>query len=890
MKRKKITSLVLSALMMLNFAGQINTVSAADPEADNPAYTYIMTDAEDSAYVYLGETIESKDMEFIDGMSLGITDQKDPYYNELVTLDGLYARKQYNANSAYFKVSDKFYNEGDNEFLFSLVFYDFGPSRGTFYLEYHTVDGDTKTVTLIKPGTNPGWAVKTICVDDIDLSKTYDNGATVRIINGAYNAFKKFEVVNVSKAKREKTNPSIVCLGSEMRTKLEDLYIIKEADERFTNQQLSKPCTSYDAQTLKNIISGTDAPVSASLKNQTMTQGELIKTYMQALNLSKNEDESYVDAANRWGFINANGFFIHDDAPATNFNLMGITYSALAYENGKGDMLLKNIIANGYYEKIDVASIEDDAFQYAYYLQPRFLPYQTIFDNTTGRKFKYINLFGADMMRGYLNTNSWLPDGSGFVCGTTTGHFYLYDINTQMLTYLDQGKEDTKKLPVTVGLNGWVYYIKIENNIYNIWRIHPRTHEKEKVFSMPKGVTVDYLNVTNDGRYIAPEGHDNGYVLERPKDTTAIIRLDVEEQKLEYRYYSFPYSNYVNHFQVNPVYPDIMGFSHETVTATHTYGQMLDRCNIMDFTTGEVIKYNQGDYGNTFAVQLVTHEIWSFDGEHRYFCSWATDKTKDSGTMPAVVRINKDGTHRQYYAATVPLGGANHATVSGDEKMICFDQSVVALIATETHQVFPVVTTAPIIAGQGHPYHPHPHVSYTGNLASWGHVHNGVLGIAWIDYTDILENEVAKGGRYEFGEDVSYVSYKGIECESKLTTKAGKECLTAKPDKEIFFDINSDIVDTDNDAVKITFDYYDNSTKPLIITYSKGVEEVNDAWKYFNKTINVKRTGTNKWKTTEIIIDCGNFENIGKFETDFKIKGDGLSPYITNVRVEAIGN
>lgn len=55
MKRKKITSLVLSALMMLNFAGQINTVSAADPEADNPAYTYIMTDAEDSAYVYLGK-------------------------------------------------------------------------------------------------------------------------------------------------------------------------------------------------------------------------------------------------------------------------------------------------------------------------------------------------------------------------------------------------------------------------------------------------------------------------------------------------------------------------------------------------------------------------------------------------------------------------------------------------------------------------------------------------------------------------------------------------------------------------------------------------------------------------------------------------------------------
>lgn len=887
MNCNRFKAFVLSALMTLSI---IPVVSAADPQVDNPDYAYFMNNAEDSAYVYLGETIEGQGIEFIDGMSLGITDKKDLYYNELVTLDGLYARKQYNANSSYFKISDEFYSEGDNEFLFSLVFYDFGPSRGTFYFEYHTEDGDTKTVTLIKPGTNPGWAIKTICVNDIDLTKTYENGATVRIINGAYNAFKKLEVVNVSKAKREKKDISITCLGSEMRTKLEDLYIITEGDERFSNPQLSKQCTMYDALTLKNIISSSDVTVSTSSKNQTLTQGELINMYMQALNLSKNDGESYVDAANRWGFIKPDCFFIHDDAPATNFNLMGIVYSAVTYENSKGNMLLKDLIANGYYENIEVASIEDEYFQYQYYLQPRYLPYQTIIDNTTGRRFKYINLFGADLIRGYLNTNSWLPDGSGFICGTATGHFYLYDINTQMLTYLDQGKADRLKLPVTVCLNGWVYYIKIENNIYNIWRIQPRTMEKEKVFSMPKGITVDYLNVTNDGRYIAPEGHDDSFVLERPEDTTAIIRIDVEEQKLEYRYYSFPYSNYVNHFQVNPVYPNIMGFSHETVTATHTYGQMLDRCNIMDFTTGDVIKYNQGDFGNTFAVQLVTHEIWSYDGEHRYFCSWATDKTKESGEMPAVVRIDKDGTHRQYFAAGMPIGGVNHATVSGDERMICSDQNYVSFISTETHQVFPVVNIQPIIANMGHPYHPHPHVSYTGNLASWGHVYNGVLGIAWMDYTDILENEVAKGGRYEFGEDVSYVSYKGIECESTLTTKAGKECLTAKPDKEIFFDIDEDIIDTDNGAVKITFDYYDNSEKPLILTYSKGVEEINDAWKFFNKTVNIKRTGTNKWKMAEITIDCGNFENIGKFETDFKIKSDGLNPYIANVKVEAIGN
>ena len=891
MKKNKIMSFLMSVVVI---AGIIPTTAfSADSAADKAEYAYFMNTWEDSAYVWLGEEIKGEGIAFIDGQAMGINDRADMYYNETVALDGLYARKQYNGNAAYFKIDKSVYEPGDTEFLFSIVYYDFGPSEGTYYLEYHTTDGTQKRVALIKPGRHPGWTVKTVVVNDADLSKTYDNGASIQIINGAYNAFKKVEIANISKAKRDGKEIKVTSLFNEILRDLEYLMIVPRDDKRFKNENLHKPCTMYDAYSLRNEITTSKVSVAQETKNYTMTQGELIDYYMRLHDLKKEPGETSVDAAMRYGIIDAMDYFISDSTPASNYNLLSIAHGTLMWEDKKGPRLLKELIDSGKYEGVEASSIKNDKFQETYYMPdedagPMYLPYETITDPVTKRTYNYINFFGSQMLRGYLNVNSWLPDGSGFICGTSSGFFYLYDIKSQTLTYLDQAIGNSQHLPVYMCLDGWAYYPKNEDGIHTVWRVNPRTGEKEKKFTLPKGITITYLNASNDGRYVVIEGYDNGYVLERPKDTTAIIRLDLQEQKLEYRYYAFDYSNIVDHFQVNPEYPDIVGFSHETDRKNWTYTDILDRCNIMDFTTGDVVKYNQGKLANGKAVQLVTHEIWSYDGEYRYFCSWATDTSKDSGTMPAVVRINKDGTHRQYYYAGMPIGGVNHATVSGDRRMICSDEGFLSLISTETHQIFPVANMRSVIGGKNHPYHPHPHVSYTGNLASWGHVHDGMLGIAWIDYTDILEKEVGKGGRYPFGDDVVRVSYEGVECESSVVTKDGKEAAMVKPGKALFFDINPDIVDVDDAAIKLTFDYYDNTTKPLTLTYTKGVEEYNDAWKYFNKTVSIRRDNTNKWRTAEIIIPCGNFENIGKFESDFKIASGALNAYIANVKVEKI--
>ena len=884
MTKKRIKAFFAAVAVFVGMLPTATVTQAADPAANKAEYKYFMNTAEGSAYVWLGDEIEGENIEFYDGVEMGITDSKDPLYNEIVTLDGLVARKQYNANNSYFKINKDYYEDGDTKYLVSLVFYDFGPSEGKFYLEYNSTAGTTRQITIVKPGTNPGWAVKTMLIDDLDLNTPYENGAHLKIINGAYNAFKKLEVVNIEKARREKKNVATTALKAEILSELESLRIVQSNDERFKNENLSMLCTGTDASKFRDIITGKTQANEYGKNN--ITQGELVKMFMESVGFTKNDDESWVEASERLGMTNVGAYLLFDDAPATYFNLMGVVHGALVYKNAKGEILLAKLINNGFYDDVQTSSIKSETFQLIYYSQPRKLPYEVVRNPFTGRTYYHINFFGGEMLRSYLGVQGWLADGSGLVCGTAQGHIYVYDIKSQILTYLDQASSNSGAINAVVCANGWIYYHKTVDAQTTIWRIHPKTLEKEEMLTLPKGFRPSYMTVTNDGRYMAFQQQTWGGAFDVPAGTTPVVRADLVEKKTEYRYWSFdtPGGNLVNHEQINPVYPNLIAFSHDYTSGWTTF-HILDRCNIMDFDTGEVISYNSGQLYDGRTEQMVTHEVWGLSGEHRWFSSWATEGKDHPGELPAVVKIDKDGTHRQYYRTM--SGNSVHAGISGDEKMICCDFDI-RLIATETHQVFPIVNLAGVVGSRNHPYHPHPHLSYAGNMASWAEERNGILGISFIDYTDILENEVAKGGRYEFGDDVMRVSYKGIECESSITTRAGKECAVAKPGASVFLDIKPEVIDVDNGAAKITFEYFDDSDKPIVLTYTKGVEEKNDAWRVYNKTIDIKRNNTKKWQTAEVVIDCGNFESIGKFETDFKIRGTEKSVYIANVKVTPI--
>ena len=86
--------------------------------------------------------------------------------------------------------------------------------------------------------------------------------------------------------------------------------------------------------------------------------------------------------------------------------------------------------------------------------------------------------------------------------------------------------------------------------------------------------------------------------------------------------------------------------------------------------------------------------------------------------------------------------------------------------------------------------------------------------------------------------------------------------------------------------VKITVDYYDNSTGSIGLLYVNGAATGN-----FGSTA-IRRTGTNTWKTAEFMITNAYFNGaagtgLGDGKCDFRITGSGEAPvYIHSVKAE----
>lgn len=887
MKTKKILLAVMitTISVLLVFAGLV--VTAADENSSDTV-----------AYVNFYGSLDSKYASFIDGISLGITDKNDPLYFEKVSLDGMEGMKQYAANSTYINIEDVFYEKGDTEILVNICYYDFGPSEGSYYLEYPTTSGSLNQVRIYKPGRNPGWKYATMILPDCDMSHKYENGASLRIQNGAYNAWHRIEIVNITKARREKTIPKgITALGSIKKRDLEKSKITVLDDPMFSQENSIKPCSAYDAMTIANRYARNGKSVSADNKQTTITQGELLKIFMDALGVKYANTGGIVEYALSIGFIKNDSAFLFDEAPATYSDLEMLMDDVLYYKDADGTVQILKMYNRGFFEGTEIEKIENEQLIAEYYREPRKNPYIKIVDNGTGRTYNYINFFGTQLNRPYLTAQQWLLDGKQFICSTPSGHMYLYNTETQIMRFLAQANTGADGI---VGGDGMIYYHGKDGALKTLNRIDPDDPELESkvIYRFPAGVTIDMEVISDDGTWFAGCIQDNNNYFKTPAGHYPVVVFNVPEESkpgiadetYTIRYYAFeePEKGHLYHLQANPVYKNLVFFCHETNTKNVNYGDMLDRVNIMDMETGEVMTYNQGK-ARGVGIELATHETWSADGEYLYLVAMEANGGNVMGSsepIGAIIRINKDGTHRQYYRTQAYESGSNHCFGSADNKWIASDNQFVNLTNMETHQVFPIAQSQRIIGSKGHPYHAHAQIARGHNIMSWGHEHLGVLGIAWYDFSNIVENEVAKGGRYKVNEYVECVSYEDLECESSEVMKNGRQSQMSKAGKSIYYAINPEIADTTNDKIRITFDYLDNSRNPITFTYTKGVKTQNDQLLRFNGEIKVTRKGTGKWKTAVIEIDSANCESIGKYESDFALRGGSTPLYISNMKVE----
>lgn len=889
MKNKKI---LLTAVLICLFINMCTFASIQPAFAENNATdTDIFNGSSENAYVLLDKQTEENKCEFLDGMDMGISDTSHPLYNEVSQENGIDGRKFYAANLLSLKLDDDFALAEDSEYLITIVYYDYGPKQGRFFLEYFDKAGNQQTKTIIKPGNIQRFNAETVYVGSMDIKKTFsDTGANLRIRTNGQNLFKKVEIINLSKFKHEgKALSELKVLPSETSLdELVSLNIVDETMQKHFSENMSKEATFKDVYKLLDIINGKKdiSDVAEYNSDETISQGELLDIYFKELGLDR-EDKKAEDYALETGLLDKQDLFYNSSLKACNYNLIEISYNALYFNRPDGSSMLEELLANDFFDEKILAS--DETLIALTYKYPKKLPYQKIRENETGQTYYYMNICNIPTIRIYITAQSWTSDGKSFVCGFQSGRMFVYNTETQMLTYIDQTSASTQ-LNAVVGTDDYVYYVKPDSEgTPGIWKANLKEApiKPELVCSSVHGYGLGLVHITNDCKYLSAEMYAPGNTRESISG-----RYSIDEQKwLTFRQPSFPYSPARTHDIINPEYPDIISFCHEItgVSAANVYDRIW-QLDLKTMTARNVFKQGVRQGAGNTAIQGATHEIWSVNGEYMYFITYDMREYNidPMGASPTVVRFDKDGSHRKYYYTEDSVLHENkHCAPSGDDKYVVADGDYVVIISTETWQTFPI-SRYEWNGKSSHPYHGHAVIARNHYKVNWGGQDKyGMLGVKWFDFTELVSSQ-AKGGHYNMGENVNRASYKGLECESAVTNIKGKEAVYAKGGKSIFVDVSEELIDTDNGKIKLSFDYLDNGRMPIDIIYTSGVKTDNDRYKIFDNKESIKRTGTNKWKHAEIIIESGNFEDIGKFNTDLKINGQSAFVYLSNVKATVV--
>lgn len=872
-KGKKIMIMLLSVVLFVNFSGVQRYADAAYPEK----YAYLLNSAPDSAYALIGKKTDQHYCKFIDGRESGITDSNNILYSADTEIDGIDAR-YFNVNNYLCIAYDSgFYGKDDHSFLFSVVYYDYGPGQGKFYLDYYSTNGSINRVTMIKPGKVQGWFANTVCVDDIDMTKTFAEGGNIRIITSGKNAFKKVETANLSRLRLNKQSAQLSCLGSTRVDVMQQLGFL----QNFEKSNMGKDCTKREAWIMLSKICGEDYKnIPDKYDDSAITQGELLKLYMDKLGVYFSTDA--ISAAETVQLISLSELFLSENSPASEYNLINLTYRALFFKSEGKKSLAAVLIERDFFPSSVIKEVSDQLFVSEYYSVPRKCRPEKIEDQETGRTYYYMNMFGEPALRPYLTLQSWMEDGTGFLVGTKTNGIYnlfLYNIENETVTFIDTDLETygNDHIDACVGTDNKIYYVKRTNGHNSIWCAETENYTKTLLIDIPDMVKVGGISLTNDCNYIGFD-YSEPYTADKPYPENSKLgaRLNIRTGEWKIFAHKWSFSNILNHTQINPKYPNLLFFCHEIAGSTGYQGILDDRLWTVDLDSGkQQCVFIQGqDCGET--ILQPTHETWSNDGEKLYFVYC-------SGLGNGLYALDKDGRHRQFYLN--PYGYSySHCFGSGDNKYLVADGRFITVVNTQTHQAYKIARWFKN-AFNDHPYHPHPHVARNFYKTNWGAVHNDVLGVMWYDFSEIDENETAVGGFKRLNDTARYVSYSDLDCKVEAVKKDGIDCMKVSGGNSLYIDVDENIVDTVDASAEIEFEYYDYGYSPVILTYTRGFKSNEDYWKIGNGQLVVERNNTKKWKKAKLYIDSGNFENIGKYSTDFKIGGLNSEVYIRDVKV-----
>ncbi len=876
---------------------------------------------ENNAYVVMGETVKRNHIQYVDGYEAGITDQNDPGYSEPFEMDGVLGRRVYKTNYMNFVLDKDYYQPGDCKFMVIITFYDFGPSEGYFHFDYSNNKGETSRVSVLKPGVVPKWRTTRIVIEDADFTNVIDGAYNIRLVSNLYNAFAKIELVNISVAERSDEYIDLGSANSIQAEALDSINMMEGENGAPATSGLEKKITRGDLikmlikaftkedEALKenNICSFTDvaadlAPYIAYGEKIGMITGsgggkfnpdeyatprQMLTFMMRYLGIT--DDSLYENAyelGKELGFVKNMDLVLYPDGPLSRDNYAAVFYNgSMITSNITGNtILLDNVLEGVFTEEMAMNTGIKEIMAYRF-MAPRKIPKMTLVDETSGRTYYHMNFNGLQAIRTYFHQQSWNEEETKFIIGNKeTGAMYEYDINTEMLRFLDYCVVETVFYAEVVE-NDQIYYEKDDGSF---WHYDWNTHQKRKIADRhPDSLTPTCLfSVTWDGKYIATMMQINegeaGYVNGVHRYKTA-VRLNTETGEWDGIFYrefnDTPAYPSIGHPIINPQNPEISMFCHEGTT-----DYIPDRIWLGNYETGETWNlFKQGIYpGGIMTTECTGHEMWQFDGEHVIFVKYprATNDGKSG-----LARVSLDGTEVEYFNGDYTFW---HITTNRKGDWLASDMQGeyigVAMVNTKSYDSHFLVKCkrGP---NNNHPYQPHPTLSWRGNMLSWQQCVEGmVVGCSWMDVSD-LNNTDYEGGITEYSENLSYINYKNTRFEVESVTAAGEQCLKAAQNRSIYFDIHDDVIRTPEGDVEIELTYLDNCMVPLEVVYTNTTKEATNYGNFEDKTIEIARNGTGKWKTARVRLNNASLEDSCSHLTDFAIRGQYSDCYVKDIKV-----
>ena len=906
---------ILISLSVVMFLGQVPSFSQS-----------VEKEAAEVAYITLDESPESKGITFNDALVSGITDTSHPDYNELFTEKDITGRRVFKENYLKFNISPDYYQKGDSFYKITIQYYDFGPSQGTFGVEYAAKGGQVNSTKIQKDGGvySTTWCTKSVIISDADFGTgEFD----IRLTTNVYNAYARVEVLNINKAAREGKETGIGITSRSEALALNKLGLM-ELDMNKVDECLNQTVTRGELLKMLVKASGKEdelpkknyecefsdvpdelVPYVVWAGNNNITNGignglfgtDNPATVAQAmaffLRILGYDESTFwkdpIDYAMENNFTDTSKLMLDGNMELTKDYFAAIAYNAIVKDNmNTGKSLLKEMMLK---EKVTDEMLDNsgDLIFTAYkYAIPRKFPSVKLRDGDSGREYRVIDFHGRDIIRAYFTAQQFNSAATKFVFGVKPDMMFEYDTETEMLAFLDFADVSTNRLEAYVNPQDKIFYEQVNNKgQVTYWLMDWNTKKKRHYATLPDGIVWgENIVATNDGKTLSvqwgqtsdPRDFSNGKMRAR-----VLATLDVETGEFyaqrSHEFEGPPGMDNLGHPMINPANKDLMMFCHE---GTNTL--QLGRIWMCDMTTGKTWNvFRQAINADGTTAEPSTHEVWQGNGEKIAFIKSSSAQTLGEY---GICRINPDGSDREYFTNSCGFS-LWHCSPTYDGNFIAADTNMnpahIVLTDTRTYNQQCLVTYDAGSKWPNDPYQPHVTLSNNGKMACWEMYYkpSGNYTFAWMDISDITEKEVT-GGRISYNENLDYVTYSDCDIEVTKTEAEGVECFNIPYGNKMYFDIKDNVAKKPEGSIKVTFKYLDKGRLPIMLRYTSSVEDVHNLYKQEDKYITVERNNTGKWKEAEIVIDELSLENSCKHLCDFVLSGQYSEAKVTDINVE----